>query len=204
LELTTMNHFTPKLPNQPSQPTCRTEPGSPEWVRHLADLRRLEAQALKMGLSLLALELALLILAHKASGGCGVNFEDVCLQRSNALTRLLAGCVAICPAEILPLLDRLKVEALTDLEARRFLLAMQARLPELQAADVDRQISISVEVAKDSNLMVDYLRWITLVDDAWENATEAIKELQALAITLSTIGGLQEWIASCEAMSEFR
>jgi hypothetical protein len=133
-----------------------------------------------------------------------MNLEDVCLLRSNALTRLLAGALAIDPVIVLPMLDRLKPEALTDLQARRYITAMQGRLQELQAADIDRQIAIGIETARDSGLMMDYMRWITLVNDLRQDATAAIRDLQALAITLNTLAGLRDWIRTCEEISEWR
>jgi hypothetical protein len=125
-------------------------------------------------------------------------------MRSNALTRVLAGCIAICPIEILPLLGRLKPEALTDLEARCYIQTMQLRLPELQEADLEGQTDISVKVAKDSNLIIQYLGWVILVKDVWQDASAAIRELQGLAITLDTIAGLRDWIQTCAEVSEWR
>lgn len=120
------------------------------------------------------------------------------------MTRLLAGCVAIDPARVLPMLDRLKPEALTDTQARRYILEMRGRLPELQAADIDRQAEISRASVQGTCLMVDYLKWINLVDDVRQDAAAAIRELQALSITLNEIAGLRDWIQTCEEMSEWR
>jgi hypothetical protein len=123
-----------------------------------------------------------------------VNLEEAILMRSNELTRILAGCVAIDPPRILPMLKRLKPEAFTDQTAKKYIFAMQEQLEELQAADEARQIAIGIEIAKNFNFLPDYCIWITAVSDLILQAETCVKELQGLAITLHTIGGLQDWI----------
>jgi hypothetical protein len=133
-----------------------------------------------------------------------MNLEDVCLLRSNELTRTIAGCAAIDPVNVLPLLDRLKSSALSDIQAHRYITALYGRYEEIIGADLDRQIEISLEVVKENHMEVDYMRWITSVSDVQQDAKNAIRELQALAITLDTIAGLRGWIATCQEISEWR
>jgi hypothetical protein len=132
------------------------------------------------------------------------NLDDICLTRSNDLTRQLAGCVAIDPLFTLPLIDRLQVSALTDLEARRYILAMRVREPDFYGLDIDGQIELAREIACKNNLYLQYCGWVTRVNGARRTAAEAIRLLQALSITLNTIEELGEWNKTCEELSEWR
>jgi hypothetical protein len=128
-----------------------------------------------------------------------MNLEEVCLLRSNELTRILAGCVAINPLKVLPLIDKLRPESLTDDVARQFILVMRGRFPELQIADNDHQGILFIEWATEHHLLFEYALWMTEIKDSIEDAKNAIRELQALAITLHEIEGLQAWIKAQEA-----
>jgi len=130
------------------------------------------------------------------------NLTDVCLLRSNELTRVLAGCVILDPVVVISMLNKLRDDAYTDLNARSFILAAREKLSDLQAADEAGQIKILIGIAKEKNIMLDYLIWITLVKDVKQDAHEAIKELQALAITLNTVANLQTWYRKVEACYE--
>jgi hypothetical protein len=127
-----------------------------------------------------------------------INLTDVCRLRSNELTRILAGCVGINPLKVLPMIDKLRPESLTDNAARQFILAMREKLPELKKIDNDHQGEIFVEWATANHLLFDYALWMTEVRDSVEDAKSAIRELQALAITLHEIQGLQTWLMSRE------
>jgi hypothetical protein len=110
----------------------------------------------------------------------------------------LAGCVAINPVKVLPMIDKLRPESLTDEIARKFILAMREKLPELQKADNDHQGIIFIEWATENHLLFDYALWITEVRDSIVDAENAIRELQKLAIALDTLEGLQDWIKTRE------
>jgi hypothetical protein len=59
--MTILSQISPKI-----QIECGTKPGTAEWARHLADLARLEQKSQDLGLYPLPLELAVLILEHRA------------------------------------------------------------------------------------------------------------------------------------------
>jgi hypothetical protein len=131
-----------------------------------------------------------------------MNLEQVCFLRSNELTRVLAGCVVIDPLLVLPMLDRLRESAFTDEHARKFILAMKERLPDLRNADEDQQIAITIGIASAFHFLSDYTIWITAISEYEMNLSQqaevAIKELQGLAITRHTLAGISEWIEAAE------
>lgn len=132
---------------------------------------------------------------------------DVCVLRANELTRILAGCIAIDPVEILPMLDRLKDGIYTDTNARQFILAMRSKLSEFQALDIDAQTDLILKIVKRLKVMMDYISWLATIPglDVKKEATEAIRELKKLAITIDTIGNLQVWYReNVEAYNERR
>jgi hypothetical protein len=133
-----------------------------------------------------------------------MNLDEACLLRSNELSQILAGCVALDTFDTLKQIERLHDRDLTDLQARSFILGMREKLPELQAADEEGIIQIIIQVCRDKNCLWDYCYWLTLVRDATQDAAKAVKELQRIAITLNTIANLQEWIKTQEAWIERR
>ena len=133
-----------------------------------------------------------------------MNLDEVCQLRSNALCRELAGCLAIDPLFVLPLLDRLKSEAFTDTQAKIFIEAVRENVPELQAANPDEQATIVVHIASENNLLSDYCSWIIMPKNLYRDAPSAIKELKSLAITQNTLAGLAEWIGDLEERNEWR
>jgi hypothetical protein len=127
-----------------------------------------------------------------------MNLTDACRLKSNELCRILAGCTAIDPSWTLSKLERLQPQALSDEKARRFILGVKEKLIELQAATPDHQAEIVVQVASDNNLLMDYISWITTPRNLYQDVPTAIRELQALAITLHEIENLKDWIKARE------
>jgi len=127
-----------------------------------------------------------------------INLVDACRLRSNELTRILAGAVVINPTEVLPLIDRLRPDSLTDNAAKEFILEMKNRLPELQNSDNDHQGVIFIEWATDHHLLFDLAMWMTEVKYSIEDAKNAVQELQKLAIAINALEGLQDWIKARE------
>jgi hypothetical protein len=127
-----------------------------------------------------------------------INLVDACRLRSHELTRVLAGAVVINPLAVLPLIDKLRPESLTDNAAKKFILAMKDRLPELQISDNDHQGIIFIEWATDNHLLFDLALWMNEVRYSIEDAKNAVKELQKLAIALNALEGLQDWIKARE------
>jgi hypothetical protein len=129
-----------------------------------------------------------------------ISLADACQFRSNELTRILAGCVAMDPCWTLPLVEKLLPGALTDNNARRYIVAVKEKLPELKATDGMDQCRIVVRIAGDNNLLSDYISWIFLPSNLYQDTPDAIAELQALAITENTLSGLQDWIKDTEEL----
>jgi hypothetical protein len=127
-----------------------------------------------------------------------INLTDACRLRSNELTRILAGCVAINPVKVLPMIYRLRPQSLTDDAARKFIVEMREQLEELQKTDYYHQGEIFVDWARENHLLFDYALWMTEVKDAVKDAENAVKGLQKLAIALNTIEGLQDWLLARE------
>ncbi|NJD60446.1 MAG: hypothetical protein C3F13_09590 [Anaerolineales bacterium] len=131
-----------------------------------------------------------------------MNLDQVCVLRSNELTRILAGCVAIDPLLVLPMLDRLKESAFTDDHARQFILAMKDKLPDLRNADEDQQVAITIGIASNFQFLSDYALWISAITEYEQSISQqveaAIRELQGLAITRHTLTSLSEWIEAAE------
>jgi hypothetical protein len=127
-----------------------------------------------------------------------MNLDDACLLRSNELTRILAGSLAIDPIFVMPLIEKLKLEALTDINSRRFIEAIKDKLQLLQDATIDEQAEIVVHIANELHLLLEYIEWIILPVNLYQDAPAAITELQKLAITHNTINGLQKWVKALE------
>jgi hypothetical protein len=132
------------------------------------------------------------------------SLTDYCLLRSNELTCILAGCVALDTFNALKVIEKLHDESLTDLKARSFIIGMRNKLTELQAADEAGIVQIIIEIARENNCLFDYAYWLTIVKDAKKDAKEAVRELQGIAITLHTLKSLQAWIKEQEAYYERR
>jgi hypothetical protein len=123
-----------------------------------------------------------------------INLTDACRLRSNEFTRILAGCVAINPVKVLPMIEKLRPQSLTDIGARSFILAMRKKLPELIKADNDYQGTIFIEWATENHLLFDLALWMSEIKDSIADAENAIKQLKALAISLDTFERLQDWV----------
>jgi len=128
-----------------------------------------------------------------------LSLQDACILRSNELTKILAGCIAVNPLKVLPMVEKLRPDSLTDNVAKEFILTMKDRLSELQQVDYDHQGITFVEWATDHHCLFDYALWITEVKDSILDAENAIRELKKLAIALNTVGELQDWIQAREA-----
>jgi hypothetical protein len=59
-----MTNSTPKLTND-TMPGCKTQPGTPEWSRHVAEIKRLADQSQRIGNPGVMLALTMLHLWHK-------------------------------------------------------------------------------------------------------------------------------------------
>jgi hypothetical protein len=127
-----------------------------------------------------------------------MNLTDICRLRANEISRELAGCVGIDPLWTLSKLERLQPQALSDELARRFILGVKEKLIELQTATPDQQAEIVVQIASDNNLLMDYISWITIPRNLYQDVPAAIHELQALAITLHEMENLLDWIKARE------
>jgi hypothetical protein len=128
-----------------------------------------------------------------------MNLTDAISLRSNELSRILAGCVAIDPLWTLPKLEKLHTGALTDIQADRFIETVKGHQNELEGASVEVQCKLMARIACENRLHSEYMQWITLPYCLYQDAPTAIKELQSLTITKHTINGLQGWIRDQEA-----
>jgi hypothetical protein len=127
-----------------------------------------------------------------------MNLVEAITLRQNLLTCTLAGCVGIDPLYVMPLLEKLKPEALTDERARRYILAVKEKLPELEAANEHDQANIVAHVATELGCLIDYSKWIFLPCNLYRDAARAIKELQSIAVTRDTLKGLSDWLQDIE------
>jgi hypothetical protein len=130
-----------------------------------------------------------------------MNLTDACRLRSNELTRILAGAVFINPTAVLPMIDKLRPEALTDEAAIRFILAMREKFTELQAADNDHQATIMIVWAVENHLLIDLGIWMNDIENSITDAENAIRELQSLAIAFHELEALQGWIKDAEELA---
>ncbi len=130
-----------------------------------------------------------------------MDLQHVIILRKNELTRLLAGCTAIDPVWMLPKMENLPDDLLTDNIARKFIQAVRAKLPELQATSDDDQCRMVVKVAGDQGVLSDYCQWIFKPTNLYEDGPAAIQELKRLSITLDTLTGLQGWISNIEDLT---
>jgi hypothetical protein len=133
--------------------------------------------------------------------------NEVCILRANELTRILAGCIAIDPVTVLPMLAKMHDGVFTDANARLFILSMRNNYFKLQKMDDEQQIASIMKIIKQKSIMMDYLSWLAIIPsiEVKNEAATAIKELKRLAITLDTIGDLQVWYReNVEAYNERR
>ena len=128
-----------------------------------------------------------------------MNLTEIITLRQNVLSRTLAGCVAIDPLYTIPKLEKLQEGALTDVKARRFVDVVKSRQKELEGLTPEEQSKIIVHIASENHILSEYMQWITLPYNIYQDAPTAIKELQSLVITKNTIIGLQSWIRDQEA-----
>jgi hypothetical protein len=133
-------------------------------------------------------------------------FTDVVQLRQSRLTQVLAGCAAIDPVRVLPLIQgELRETDLTNERARRFITAMGKRLPELQRCSLDRHAAICLEVANSQRAIAEYCGWVACVGDVAEaTAKKAIREIQRLAITFETLKEMGNFAASVEEKSRWQ
>jgi hypothetical protein len=94
------------------------------------------------------------------------------------------------------MLERLKPESLTDVKAGRYIEAVNQHYH-----DTDETDDITEQIARDLNMLVDYCIWIVLVRDWHQDALNAVREMQALAVTVDTLESLQSWIQTSEELS---
>jgi len=126
------------------------------------------------------------------------------LRRQAELAQLIAGCAAISPVAVLPILKRLNPDDLQDEQARKYLAELRWRLVDLERADELKTAEIVVQVAIDCGCAIDYLRWICLPDLPVEPvAEEAIRELQEMVISRRAIGRLHDYARSAENISRW-
>jgi hypothetical protein len=133
-----------------------------------------------------------------------MNLTDAITTRQNFLSRILAGATVIDPLWTLPRLEKLQDGAVTDLQARRYIELVKAQQNKLEGATVEQQCRIVARIACENHLAIEYMQWITLPYNIYQDVPAAIKELKALVITQNTITGLQDWIKDLMELNEWR
>jgi hypothetical protein len=128
-----------------------------------------------------------------------LSLVDLSVMRQSELTRILAGCAAIDPMIVLPMIDGIKAEDLTDERGRIYLLQLRERLPEIQKASDDESAGIRVEVAFSNNFQADYYKWLLLATEeeitAGELAARCIQQIKRLVVLRDGIEDLQDYAA---------
>jgi hypothetical protein len=134
-----------------------------------------------------------------------MNLDDIVMARMSELAGILAACASVNPMKVLPLLDQLEDQHLTNVQARRYLLALRARYDELKAATDDERPGICLQTACGTGTLLDCAAWLSKFEgNAVETAQAAIDEIQRAIITMNYLRRLKTYIKACEEKAEWR
>ena len=124
-----------------------------------------------------------------------LNLADAAAFRMSELSRLLAGLATLAPAEVMPMVETLNPEDLTDEHARQFLEALA------ESSNLTRENA--VKIITDLGLWRDSLKWQGLValsgDGFTAIAERAVEAIKRISITLETLPDLGRYANSLEA-----
>lgn len=123
------------------------------------------------------------------------DLRDYTLIRQNELTRTLAGCAITEPGLVVELVRKLRPADLTDVFARKFLLALKA--------DSD-----PVQVALELGLAREYPRWMGIACDALPDLKQAAEaatdEIKRLCVMRQALTELQGWLEEARRMGGYK
>lgn len=115
------------------------------------------------------------------------NLVDSLVKEQREAGEILAGCASVAPKEILGLLENFDLEKAISPDAVKYLKALVAKKQEIDQADADQAIEISVRTAFELGIHDQVCRWqiLTLRDDmppALELAENKLRRITHLVI----------------------
>lgn len=128
-----------------------------------------------------------------------ISLSSVILLWESYLSKQLAGAAALDPTAVLPMIDRLNAEDISNECARIYLMKLSTMLDDFRSMSWEQRVEISVKVAFDLGYQIDYADWLLLATQdgipAVDLAGECIKKIMRLAVLHDGLEELQEFAA---------
>jgi hypothetical protein len=133
-----------------------------------------------------------------------ISLYDVMGCRLSELSQIIAGCSAVDPVQVIPLLKHLEISDLRDDLARAYIATLVSRFDEIQAAKGEQVFEIVVQAAFKCNCPIEFMKWLNRLN-GWpaETAEKAIKDIKSIIVARAVISDLQDYVKETQLISRW-
>jgi hypothetical protein len=134
----------------------------------------------------------------KRKRGKMICLNDIITLRMAELSRLLAGCVIVYPAQLIRFVKKIDKQHFTDARVRFFFALLEERQQDFEELEPGRALAVVAELAFEEGYSIDYLSWLSMatleLTPGADLADLVVREIQRLAIARKVVRDLQDYV----------